>query len=65
MMDFSKKICIDEKSRIYDLTNFDCNCKEWKIFELAKRIIKDPLVSKKLHLIVLIILEFFLLKKEC
>jgi ornithine decarboxylase len=64
MMDFSKKICINEKSRIYDLTNFDCNCKEWKIFELAKRIIKDPLVSKKLHLIVLIILEYFSLKKK-
>jgi hypothetical protein len=65
MMGFSKKICINEKSRIFDLTNFDCNCKEWKIFELAKLIIKDPLVSTKLFLFVLIILVHFSLKKEC
>ena len=44
-MGISKKLCINEKSRIYDMSTFECDANSCKTFELALRIINDPLVS--------------------
>ena len=49
-MGISKKLCINEKSRIYDMKNFQCHSESCKTFELALRIINDPLVRLKKNL---------------